>query len=55
MSNDFCMDCGMLLSPNSSICSVCGFDNKEENDPDLFFDAGMYAEERYIPENHPGF
>ncbi len=27
MSKDLCLDCGMLLSPNTGVCAVCGFDN----------------------------
>ena len=55
MSKDCCMDCGMLLSPNTNVCSVCGFDNKEEDDPNLFFDAVPYSSEDFVPENYPGF
>lgn len=35
MSKDFCLDCGMLLSPNTSICYVCGFDNAIDDDFDI--------------------
>ncbi|GEM_PF-565768 len=60
MSKDLCLDCGMLLSPRSRICSVCGFDNDawdnpetalRTNDPDSFMDFGEEA----APENYPGF
>ncbi|MBU1194384.1 MAG: hypothetical protein KKE62_01030 [Proteobacteria bacterium] len=38
MSKDFCMDCGMLLSPKSNICKVCGLDNSENDYSDIALD-----------------
>ena len=59
MSKDFCMDCGVFLSPYSTICDVCGFDNglsdygyQDLNGlEDYFIDMG----EEVVPENYPGF
>lgn len=46
MSKDCCMDCGMLLSPHTSICSVCGFDNKYDNKSDGELEIDKVAEVR---------
>lgn len=60
MFKNFCMDCGMLLSPNTSVCAVCGFDNNKKNDDDysdIPFDINqlIYLNEKFIPENYPGY
>jgi hypothetical protein len=57
MSKEFCMDCGMLLSPHTSICSVCGFDNNYENYSNIAFegDEPLYLRDEFVPENYPGF
>ena len=39
MTKDFCKDCGMLLSPHTSLCSVCGFDNKYDDDFDTVLES----------------
>ncbi|WP_457552834.1 hypothetical protein [Desulfobacula sp.] len=57
MSNDFCKGCGMLLSPHTNICSVCGFNNNYENysdiEPDI--DELIDLDDEFAPENYPGF
>ncbi len=66
MSKDFCMDCGMLLSPRTSICSVCGFDNTVGVDGAHDDYAGLPYEldhmgqmfemnDALVPENYPGY
>ncbi len=58
MSNDFCMDCGMLLSPHTSTCSVCGYDNNYDDyysDIALGMDQLIDLSDEFIPENYPGF
>ena len=57
MSKDFCMDCGMLLSPHTSICSVCGFDNTLDGFSDIALDIDQLLEtnDDFISENHLGF
>ncbi len=39
MTQDFCMECAMLLSPYSRICSVCGLYNNYDNFPDTALDV----------------
>ena len=57
MPKEVCMDCGMLLSPHSSICTVCGFDNNskrpEDNRPELILPNTSIH--RPAPENYPGY
>ncbi|WP_022664153.1 hypothetical protein [Desulfospira joergensenii] len=57
MSKDFCMDCGMLLSPDTNICSVCGFDNNDDDHPDISLDIPhlIDSNDGFVPENYPGF
>lgn len=57
MSKDFCMDCGMLLSPNTSICSSCGFDNDFDYSEPLSLDLvhQITGYENPAPENYPGY
>ena len=58
MSKDFCADCGVLLSPHTSICSVCGFDNNDNNYDDLGIileDPLADLNDDFVPENYPGF
>lgn len=57
MSNDYCMDCGMLLSPHTSICAVCGYDNNHDDFFDIAIDAGQLIDvnDGFVPENYPGF
>lgn len=57
MSYDDFLDCGILLSVQSRICPVCGFDNNFFKDQDIpgdetyLFDFG----DDFIPENYPGY
>ena len=58
MSKDFCMDCGMLLSPHTSVCSVCGYDNNYDDDfSDIAMDIDQLInmDDNFIPEQYPGF
>jgi RNA polymerase subunit RPABC4/transcription elongation factor Spt4 len=57
MSKDFCMDCGMLLSPHTSICCVCGYDNYYDDFSDIVLDIDQMIDTKYdvVPENYPGF
>lgn len=57
MPKDFCMDCGMLLSPHTSICSVCGYDNNYSDFSDIILDIDQLidANDEFVPDNHPGF
>jgi len=57
MFNDFCMDCGSLLTPNTTICPVCGFDNSFDQDQDIVIDEellNIYTDD-FIPDNYPGY
>ena len=38
MSYDYCLDCGVLLSPNGYDCPVCGYDNRFGQDADIPID-----------------
>ena len=55
MSKD-CKDCGMLLSPNTSICAVCGFDNNHDDYSDIALDMEhlIMKNNDFAPENYPG-
>ncbi|SDU20708.1 MULTISPECIES: hypothetical protein [Desulfobacula] len=57
MSNDFCMDCGMLLSPYTRICSVCGYDNNynDFSDIELDMDKLINVNDDFVPEHYPEF
>jgi RNA polymerase subunit RPABC4/transcription elongation factor Spt4 len=57
MSKDFCMDCGMLLSPHTSVCTVCGYNNEYDDFSDIVLDMDQLFDpsEDLIPENYPGF
>ena len=57
MSKDFCMDCGMLLSPHTRICSVCGYNNDYDHFSDIALDIDQLIDpsDDLIPENYPGF
>ena len=60
MSKDLCLDCGMLLSPGSRLCSVCGFDNEAWENPETNIgskdpDYWMVFREEVVPESYPGF
>jgi hypothetical protein len=57
MSKDFCMDCGMLLSPHTSICSVCGHDNNYDDLSDITLDMDQLIDmnDDFVPEYYPGF
>ncbi len=44
MSKDFCEDCGVLLSRNSWICPVCGFDNTFDQYYDIPVDGEFFIE-----------
>ena len=55
MSKDFCMNCGMLISPKTSICAGCGFDNNYDDYSDIALDIDQLinAEDDFVPENYP--
>ena len=60
MSKELCLDCGMLLSPRSRVCSVCGFDNDACDNPEKGFksndpDSWMDFHDETVPESYPGF
>lgn len=57
MSKDFCMDCGMLLSPYTNICSVCGYDNSYDDFSDITLDIDPFYDvnDDVIPDISPGF
>tara|TARA_B100000614_G_scaffold239404_1_gene238919 strand:- start:848 stop:1021 length:174 start_codon:yes stop_codon:yes gene_type:complete len=57
MSGDFCLDCGMTLSPESTVCSVCGFDNQIDRNKDIPVGADTLVDyyDEVSPEVHPGF
>ncbi|WP_300461460.1 hypothetical protein [Desulfobacula sp.] len=57
MSKDFCMDCGMLLSPHTSVCSVCGYDNNYDDFSDITLDIDqlLYSNDEFVPDHYPGF
>ena len=57
MSKDFCMDCGMLLSPHTSICAVCGYDNNFDDFSDMPLDIDQLAilNNDFIPDQIPEF
>ena len=56
MYKDFCMDCGMLLSPHTSICFVCGCDNAYNDFSDIALDIDQLIDtnDDIVPENYPG-
>ena len=56
MSKDFCMDCGMLLSPHTSVCHVCGYDNNYDEFYDIMLgiDPIDDVEGGCILEHYPG-
>ena len=50
------MDCGMLLSPRSRVCQVCGFDNNyDARDLHPGEDSFTVSYDEVTPENYPGF
>ena len=55
MSKDFCMECGILLSPHTSVCSVCGCDNNYDGLSDVAVDIDQLIDitDDFIPENYP--
>lgn len=57
MSLDFCLDCGMLLSPYTGLCAVCGFDNNFDDYSDISLDIDHLKNEHdnVVPENYSGF
>ena len=57
MPKDFCMDCGMLLSPHTIFCSACGYDNNYDDFPDIASDVDQWVDlgDEFIPENYPGY
>lgn len=58
MSKDFCMDCGMLLSPHTCTCPVCGYDNSYDGFSDIALDIDQLSDTNIdivVPENYPGF
>ena len=56
MSKDFCMDCGMLLSPHTSVCSVCGYDNNDDDFSDIALDIDQLvnSNDDFVPDHYPG-
>jgi hypothetical protein len=57
MSKDFCMDCGMLLSPHTSICSDCGYDNNYDDFSDITLDIDQLIDsnDEFVTDQYPGF
>jgi len=57
MSKDFCNDCGMLLSPHKSVCSVCGNDNNYDDFSDITLDIDQLVNlnDDFVPDQYPGF
>ena len=57
MSQDFCMDCGTLLSDHSRICPACGFDNNLNENQDIHNDSDCLSDlmDNIIPDNYPGY
>ena len=57
MSKEICKDCGMLLSPHSNVCTVCGYDNSqtrpEDRRPELTLPN--FTPNTPAPENYPGY
>ena len=57
MSKEICKDCGMLLSPHSNVCTVCGYDNSqtrpEDRRPELTLPN--FSPNTPAPENYPGY
>ena len=54
MSKDFCMDCGVLLAPDTGICPVCGFDNHQAMGPESPSGDAVLLDvlsDHVIPEN----
>jgi len=51
------MDCGSLLTPNTTICPVCGFDNSFDQDQEIPIDGALLNDiiDDFIPENYPGY
>ncbi len=44
ISDDSCLDCGVLLSSSSLICPVCGFDNTMDQLYDIPVDGKFFME-----------
>jgi len=57
MSKDFCDECGILLSPHTSVCSVCGYDNNYDDYPDITLDIDQLVNlnDDFVPDHYPGF
>ena len=56
MPKEVCKDCGMILPADTSVCSVCGFDNNiKDLDSTPFVDYSINIREEIAPENYPGF
>ena len=57
MTKGICVDCGMILSADTKICTVCGFDNQNNQELELptIGDFGTKHYEESAPENYPGF
>ncbi|MCP4021891.1 MAG: hypothetical protein GY729_08615 [Desulfobacteraceae bacterium] len=57
MSKNFCKDCGMLLSPKSTICTVCGFENNFDQDQALIIEKEYKntMTDDHVPSYKPGF
>ena len=55
MSKDFCMDCGMLLSPHTSVCAVCGYDNNYDDLSDITLDVDqlVHLNDDFVPDHYP--
>ncbi len=52
-----CIDCHMFLSPDTSICPVCGFDNTDDDDSDIALETDQLINTNndFVSENYPGF
>jgi hypothetical protein len=57
MSKGICVDCGMILPAATKTCTVCGFDNQEQQEFELptVGNTGTEQYEEVAPENYPGF
>lgn len=54
MTDDFCLSCGVLLSPQVFQCPVCGFSNCFDADGDIVLDDRLIAvlDDELSQENH---
>ncbi len=55
MMKKCCKDCGMMLSPNTHVCPVCGYDNSSNERFDDEFYVNRYLDfgDKFIPDHYP--